>query len=78
MDTLKQLANEIQPAEFILLNLPHELIISFALFVRRDLPINGLIATHLDEETKVSKLWNLTLETGLPILLLLRRTGNPR
>ena len=70
LDTLKQLANEIQPAEFILvLNSAYELdhlISSVRAF--GDLPINGLIATHLDEETKWSKLWNLTLETGLPIL----------
>ena len=70
LDTLKQLANEIQPAEFILvLNSAYELdhlIRSVRAF--GDLPINGLIATHLDEETKWSKLWNLTLETGLPIL----------
>jgi len=70
LDTLKQLANEIQPAEFILvLNSAYELdhlIRSVRAF--GGLPINGLIATHLDEETKWSKLWNLTLETGLPIL----------
>ena len=70
LDTLKQLANEIQPAEFILvLNSAYEfdhLIRSVRAF--GDLPINGLITTHLDEETKWSKLWNLTLETGLPIL----------
>ena len=70
LDTLKQLANEIQPAEFILvLNSAYELdhlIRSVRDF--GDLPINGLIVTHLDEETKWSKLWNLTLETGLPIL----------
>ena len=69
-DTLKHLANEIQPAEFILvLNSAYEmdhLIHSVRAF--GDLPINGLIATHLDEEPKWSKLWNLTLETGLPIL----------
>ena len=70
LDTLKQLASEIQPAEFILvLNSAYELdhlIRSVRAF--GDLPINGLIATHLDEETKWSKLWNLTLETGLKIL----------
>ena len=64
------MANEIQPAEFILvLNSAYELdhlIRSVRAF--GDLPINSLIATHLDEETKWSKLWNLTLETGLPIL----------
>ena len=70
MNTLMQLANEIQTADFILvLNSAYE----FEHLIRTvrefsDLPIKGLIVTHLDEETRWSKLWNLTLESGLPIL----------
>jgi len=70
LDTLRQLANEVSPAEFILvLNSAYELD-HLVRSVREfsDLPINGLIVTHMDEESKWSKLWNLTLETGLPIL----------
>jgi len=33
-----------------------------------DIPINGLIMTHLDEETRWSKLWNLSLAVDMPIL----------
>ena len=70
LDALRQLANEVSPAEFILvLNSAYELD-HLVRSVREfsDLPINGLIVTHMDEESKWSKLWNLTLETGLPIL----------
>jgi flagellar biosynthesis protein FlhF len=34
------------------------------------LPLSGLILTHLDEETRWSKYWNLVLATQLPILYL--------
>ena len=34
------------------------------------LPLSGLILTHLDEETRWSKCWNLVLATQLPILYL--------
>ena len=67
---LQDLANEVHPAEFILvLNSAYELDhLIRAVREFSDLPINGLIVTHLDEESRWSKLWNLTLETGLPIL----------
>jgi flagellar biosynthesis protein FlhF len=70
MKSLVSLTNKIQPAECLLvLNSAYELshlvrlVRSFS-----DLPINGLVMTHLDEEAKWSKLWNLTLATDLPIL----------
>ena len=70
MKSLVSLSNKIQPAECLLvLNSAYELshlvrlVRSFS-----DLPINGLVMTHLDEEPKWSKLWNLTLATDLPIL----------
>ena len=70
MKSLVSLTNKTQPAECLLvLNSAYELghlvrlVRSFS-----DLPINGLVMTHLDEETKWSKLWNLTLATDLPIL----------
>ena len=70
LTTLRKFADEIHPAEFLLvLNSAYELehlINSVRGF--SDLPISGLIVTHLDEETRWSKLWNLTLETNLPIL----------
>ena len=34
------------------------------------LPLSGLVLTHLDEETRWSKCWNLVLATQLPILYL--------
>jgi flagellar biosynthesis protein FlhF len=34
------------------------------------LPIHDLIVTHLDEEPRWCKLWNLTLGTGLPVRFL--------
>ena len=70
MKSIVSLTNQVQPAECLLvLNSAYELdhlvrlVRSFS-----DLPINGLMMTHLDEETKWSKLWNLTLATDLPIL----------
>jgi flagellar biosynthesis protein FlhF len=70
MKSLLSLANGIQPAECLLvLNSAYELnhliglVRSFS-----DLPINGLIMTHLDEESRWSKLWNLSLAVDLPIL----------
>lgn len=70
LTTLRKFADEIHPAEFLLvLNSAYELehlINSVRGF--SDLPISGFIVTHLDEETRWSKLWNLTLETNLPIL----------
>ena len=70
LSTLRKFSDEIHPAEFLLvLNSAYELehlINSVRGF--SDLPISGLIVTHLDEETRWSKIWNLTLETNLPIL----------
>ena len=70
MKSLVSLSNEIQPAECLLvLNSAYELnhliglVRSFS-----DIPINGLIMTHLDEETRWSKLWNLSLAVDMPIL----------
>ena len=70
MKSLVTLANGIQPAECLLvLNSAYELnhlvglVRSFS-----DIPINGLIMTHLDEETRWSKLWNLSLAVDMPIL----------
>jgi len=34
------------------------------------LPLDGLILTHLDEDSRWSKFWNLLLGTGLPVLYL--------
>ena len=34
------------------------------------LPLDGLILTHLDEDRRWSKFWNLLLGTGLPVLYL--------
>ena len=70
MKFLVTLANRIQPAECLLvLNSAYELKHLIGL-VRSfgDLPINGLIMTHLDEETGWSKLWNLSLAVDMPIL----------
>jgi len=70
MKSLVTLANGIQPAECLLvLNSAYELKHLIGL-VRSfgDLPINGLIMTHLDEETGWSKLWNLSLAVEMPIL----------
>ena len=70
MKSLAALANRIQPAECLLvLNSAYELKHLIGL-VRSfgDLPINGLIMTHLDEETGWSKLWNLSLAVDMPIL----------
>jgi flagellar biosynthesis GTPase FlhF len=70
MKSLVTLANGVQPAECLLvLNSAYELnhliglVRSFS-----DIPINGLIMTHLDEETRWSKLWNLSLAVDMPIL----------
>ena len=70
MKSLVSLANGIQPAECLLvLNSAYELnhliglVRSFS-----DIPVNGLIMTHLDEETRWSKLWNLSLAVDMPIL----------
>ncbi|MDP7051817.1 MAG: hypothetical protein QF600_07820 [Verrucomicrobiota bacterium] len=68
--SLVVLAKRVQPAECILvLNAAYELnhliglVRSFS-----QIPINGLIMTHLDEEAGWSKLWNLSLAVDLPIL----------
>jgi len=70
MKSLAALAKGVQPAECLLvLNAAYELnhlismIRSFS-----DIPINGLIMTHLDEESGWSKLWNLSLAVDKPIL----------
>ena len=70
MRSIVTLANGIEPAECLLvLNSAYELnhlidlVRSFG-----EIPINGLIMTHLDEETGWSKLWNLSLAVDLPIL----------
>jgi len=70
MKSLVTLANGIQPAECLLvLNSAYELNHLIGL-VRSfgEIPINGLIMTHLDEETGWSKLWNLSLAVEIPIL----------
>ncbi|MBC8244407.1 MAG: hypothetical protein H8E20_08445 [Verrucomicrobia bacterium] len=70
MKSIVTLANGIQPAECLLvLNSAYELSHLIGL-VRSfgEIPINGLIMTHLDEETGWSKLWNLSLAVDLPIL----------
>jgi len=69
MRVLTSMVNKLRPAECLLvLNSAYELdhlirlVRSFG-----ELPVQGLVMTHLDEETRWSKLWNLTLVTGMPI-----------
>ncbi len=69
MRVLASMVNKLRPAECLLvLNSAYELdhlirlVRSFS-----ELHVHGLVMTHLDEETRWSKLWNLTLVTGMPI-----------
>lgn len=68
--SVASLVNKVQPTECLLvLNAAYEiehlieLVRAFS-----DFPLNGLVMTHLDQEKKWSKLWNLTLSVDLPIL----------
>ena len=70
MKSLVAFANKVQPDECLMvLNAAYELNHLISL-VRSfsEIPINGLIMTHLDEEVSWSKLWNLSLAVDMPIL----------
>ncbi len=72
MNSLQKQLQDFQPAHvFLVLNAAYDLKHLLA-HVRAfsGLPISGLILTHLDEENRWSKFWNLSLSSQLPVLYL--------
>ena len=72
MKTLAALEEQFRPVETLLvLNAAYEY--EHLLAHSRaygDFPISGIILTHMDEDTRWSKFWNLIIATQLPILFL--------
>ena len=72
LESVGKLLREIGPAQvFLVLNAAYDLghlLAQSRIFSA--LPITGVILSHLDEETRWSKFWNLLLGAQLPILYL--------
>jgi flagellar biosynthesis GTPase FlhF len=62
--------DELQPAEvYLVLNAAYDLTHLMAhIRAFRGLPLTGLILSHVDEENRWSKFWNLLLSSSLPVL----------
>jgi len=71
MNNLRQVISEFQnPQVHLVLNLAYETPIFLGQLmscIKAKLPISSLIITHLDDEMRWGKIWNLVFASGIPI-----------